>query len=526
MRSWPWPLRKLRWQLSLSYIIAVLVAIPTLFGVGLVAVFAAPASPPPSPIAVLEQTLAGNIAPQLQQAVQDPKQRDWLRQWTISFLNDQQATKPGASGQFPRLNAHGMAAVLILDRHGQLIASNPAIPAGSGQDGQLDFLLRKLQLDQGEAHNLIRGAFANDTQVEHLAATFLDGRTAAAVPILDAQQSPAGVLFVVVSGLKSSPASTTNAFQRFLAQFNGQGSPGMILLYLFLLVLILSIICIAFGALTARRLTRRLQHITSAAHDWSMGQFEASIHDSVGDELGQLSHDLNHMARQISVLLNTRRELDLLEERQRVARELHDSVKQHTFAISLLIGAAQAQLSTNPDRAQNHLSKAGELADTTRQELSSILQQLRPPALATQNLPEALQSYTRQWSLTTSIASECHVQGAGQHLPLDLEEALLRVTQEALANIARHSQASQATVHLHIEPDRVDLQVEDNGKGLPARGEQPPGQGLRNMRERIEAWQGTLGITSDSNGTHIQACIPLDRSKDRILGADQEVTYE
>lgn len=525
MRLWPRPLRKLRWQLSLSYIVAVLVAIPTLLGVGLVAVFAAPASSPPSPTAVLEQLLTGNVAPQLQQAVQDPHRRDWLRQWTINFLNVQQDTKPGTPGQIPRLNANATSAVLILDRHGQLIASNPAIPASTGQDGQLDFLLQKLQLDQGEAHNLIRAAFANDTQVEHLAYTFLDGRTAAAVPILDAQQSPAGVLFVVVSGLKGGPVNAANQFQRFLAQFNGQGSPGLVIFYLFLLVLIISAICIVFGILTARRLTRRLQHITSAASNWSMGQFEVSVHDPVEDELGQLSHNLNHMARQISMLLDTQRELDLLEERQRVARELHDSVKQHTFAISLLIGAAQAQLSRDPASAQNYLSRAGELADATRQELTSILQQLRPPVLAAQNLPEALQSYTRQWSLSSGIAAEYNVQGVGT-LPLDLEETLFRVTQEALANIARHSQATQAVVQLNMEPDQVDLRIEDNGKGLPPRGEQPSGQGLRNMRERIEARQGTFSITSSSKGVRIQACIPLDRNRDHILVADQEATYE
>ena len=214
------------------------------------------------------------------------------------------------------------------------------------------------------------------------------------------------------------------------------------------------------------------------------------------------------MAQQLQVLLDTRRELALVEERQRVARDLHDSVKQHAFAISLLIGAAQSRLPGEPEAAQTYLVRAGDLTDHTRQELTAILQQLRPAALIKEGLRTALQDYTRQWSKRTGIAAEFSAQG-GYSIPLDIEEALFRVAQEALANVTRHSQASQVQVQLEQKPGQVCLMIHDNGMGFDMTQGANKGQGLTNMRERVEAHRGTLDISSTSMGTLIKACIPL-----------------
>lgn len=231
---------------------------------------------------------------------------------------------------------------------------------------------------------------------------------------------------------------------------------------------------------------------------------------------GQLTQDLNRMARQIENLLTTRQQLAQLEERQRVARDLHDSVKQQAFALTLLIGAAQSRLLNDPALASGQLQKAGELADQIRQELTAILQQLRPVALVGQGLQVALRDSIRQWSQQMGIACEFQVSGppAGTEMPAlrpEIEEALFRVAQEALANVARHSQASQVQVRLEQGSDQVCLHVSDNGKGFVVEQATGSGYGLANMRARVEAYDGTLLIQSGPGETIVTGCIPLSQ---------------
>ena len=518
------PLRKLQWQLSLSYIMVVMVAIPALLGVGLaLLVILTPAATRLSPAGQLVQGLESKTAPQLLQGMQGHPNQAWLRQWAINFIENQRTKADKVEQQAVHLNVAEKLAVLILDPGGQVIASDPAIPPSLAHPGlsTQQFLLQKLQLDTLESQNVIRAAFANDQRQDNLVYTFVDGRTIVAVPVVDTQRGPVGVLFVVVRGLKGSDTTATpsNPVIAFFSQLAGGSqqssastgeawTPSNLLLSATLLIIMTSVIGTTFGVVTARRITRRLQRITSAAHAWSRGHFEVTVSDSSRDELGQLAQDLNRMAQQVQVLLDTRRELALMEERQRVARDLHDSVKQHAFAISLLIGAAQSRLPGEPEAAQTYLVRAGDLADHTRQELTAILQQLRPAALVEEGLRMALQDYTGQWSQRTGIAAEFSAQG-GYSIPLDIEEALFRVAQEALANVTRHSQASQVQVQLEQEPGQVCLMIHDNGSGFDMAQGASKGQGLTNMRERVEAHHGTLSISSDSMGTLVTACIPL-----------------
>src|SRR5258708_11736146 len=108
------------------------------------------------------------------------------------------------------------------------------------------------------------------------------------------------------------------------------------------------------GLVVTRGLTRRLRTITRAAGAWSLGDFQVTVHDATNDELGQLALDLNRMAEQVRTLLVTRQELAVVEERNRLARDLHDWVKQQVFANALLVRAARKTLFHDPTRAQAH----------------------------------------------------------------------------------------------------------------------------------------------------------------------------
>src|SRR5258708_21375461 len=191
------------------------------------------------------------------------------------------------------------------------------------------------------------------------------------------------------------------------------------------------------GVLISRNLTRRLRQITRVTDAWSQGEFSAAIHDPTDDELGQLAYDLNYMAEQLQTLLAARQELAVVEERNRLARELHDTGKQHVFPNALLVRAARKLMDEDPQRSRTYLADAAALAGQTQQELIALIQALRPAALEDRGLVAVLGEYVLEWSSRADIAAELRAQGE-RSTPLDLEEALCRVAQEALANVARH----------------------------------------------------------------------------------------
>ncbi|GCE20114.1 HAMP domain-containing sensor histidine kinase [Dictyobacter kobayashii] len=501
------PLHKLQWQLSLSYILVVVIAIPILLGVALALFALSPSLPPAQQLA---QLLTRQVAPQIPHPITS-QHTSTLNSWLVNFVQSQQAAKPGQSRGVTQLNATETDAVMIIEPTGQLAASVPIMPASfaTGNPARLTLFMHKIQINVQDAQQVIQAAFANEQDLAKLVTTQVDGQTLVAVPILDHQQSVSGVLFVAARGLSNISGPLGNLFPWLPQGGSSQLSP--LLPYALLLILVVSVIGTIVGMFTAQRITRRLREITSAAHAWSNGDFQIHIADRSPDELGQLAQDLNHMALQVQQLLHTRQQLASLEERQRVARDLHDSVKQQAFALTLLIGAAQSRLPDDIAAAQGSLSKAGELADQMRQELKTVLQQLRPGALVGQSLQAALRDSICQWSQQTCVACDFQVSEAPELSLLrpEIEEALFRVAQEAVANAARHSQASQIRVQLEQVAEHVCLHISDNGKGFAVKQVANSGHGLANMRERLEAYGGTLHIRSAPGETVVTGCIPF-----------------
>lgn len=267
-----------------------------------------------------------------------------------------------------------------------------------------------------------------------------------------------------------------------------------------------------FGFVAARGLTRRLHNLAASADAWSRGDFTIFIQDRSPDEIGELARHLNLMAEQLQNLLQTREELAAVEERNRLARELHDAVKQQLFAATMQIGAAQAQLESDPDAAGRHLAEAANLANQAQRELASLIQELRPPALAGRGLGEALQDYAQDWSRQSGVAARVSVRSA-RPLPLGVEQALFRVAQEALANTGRHSGATEAAVSLVWQDGAIRLEVRDDGRGFAAAAT-ASGYGLESMRQRVAALGGELSVESEPGaGTTVRATVPLPQEK-------------
>ncbi len=194
-----------------------------------------------------------------------------------------------------------------------------------------------------------------------------------------------------------------------------------------------------------------------------------------------------------------------VEERNHLARELHDSVKQQAFAISMQVSAAQALLPEDVAGAQRHLVEAEALARQSQEELAGLIEELRPPALSDHGFGEALKEYVSEWSRRTGIEAQVRIQGEWP-LPLGLEPALFRVAQEALSNVARHSEAGRVEVQLSQQEDDFVLTIADDGRGFDAAAVKNRGYGLQSMQERVTALGGQLLVQSEpGQGTQIQA---------------------
>jgi signal transduction histidine kinase len=227
-----------------------------------------------------------------------------------------------------------------------------------------------------------------------------------------------------------------------------------------------------------------------------------------GSVLRQAELARDHNQRLVDELQATQRklqELAVVEERNRLARDLHDSVKQQVFAILMQLGAARALLNEG-DQAYGPMTEAERLARQAGAELTTLIRELRPPGLESKSLAAALQEYITEWSRQNGIAAALKVDGDSS-IPLPGDETLFRVAQEALANVARHSKAGNVTVTLANQREETMLIVEDDGAGFDM-GHVEKGVGLDSMRERLEAIGGQLNITSQkSGGTRIMATL-------------------
>jgi len=266
-----------------------------------------------------------------------------------------------------------------------------------------------------------------------------------------------------------------------------------------------------YGFLAARGPVQRLDQLTEASLAWSEGDFTIQVDDPSGDEFGQLAQRLNEMSQQVQGLLEARRELAVVEERNRLARDLHDSAKQQAFAAAAQISAARKLVKADPPAAETHIQEAERLILSLRQELTNLIQQLRPATLEGKGLPAALKENIQEWSRQSEISAEVRVKGQ-RSINLEIEQAVFRIVQEALSNIARHSHANQVEIKLVFTQDIVTCSILDNGTGFDPLSIRK-GFGVQSMRERAERLGGTLLIESkQGQGTTITIIIPINGS--------------
>ncbi|MFC2023215.1 ATP-binding protein [Chloroflexota bacterium] len=278
---------------------------------------------------------------------------------------------------------------------------------------------------------------------------------------------------------------------------------------LLIFVLAAGLVGTIFGSVTANGMVKRLLRVSSASEAWSRGDFSEFIEDSVGDEISQLAHRLNRMAEQLQSLLTRRQAMAISEERNRLARDLHDSAKQQALAASFQLGTAITLFQRDPQAAREHMREADALVDAVRKELTDLIHELRPQTMDGENLADVLREYAIDWAHRSGIEIEVNIQEQGL-LSLESEQTLYRIAQEALANVARHAAANHVDLLLSCEAGVVTMEIADDGCGFDPNGEHA-GMGLISMRERAEALNGDVVIESEpGRHTHISVTLPVD----------------
>ena len=208
-------------------------------------------------------------------------------------------------------------------------------------------------------------------------------------------------------------------------------------------------------------------------------------------------------------LLTQAREAGAGDERQRMAREIHDTLAQGLTGIITQLEAAQ-QTGHDAER-DRRIGNATRLARDSLAEARRSVQALRPQALEDARFPDALAQEVARWSATSGVPAEVKTTGDAMTMHPEVEVTLLRVAQEALANVAKHAAATHAWVTLSYMGDVVTLDVRDDGAGFagPGRSESGGGFGLIAMRQRVNRLAGQLEIESEPGaGTAVSASLP------------------
>jgi NarL family two-component system sensor histidine kinase LiaS len=474
------PSLRLQWKLTFSYTWITVTTLLILMLIGIIAGSETAAADFSQLVVAALKEHASELVPYLSAT---PPDRAGIERW---LQQPENLTTQVVLSNLPRttfsVTLDGL--IVVVDQQGAVVASRAADSASVGP-------LSAQQLPR-QATAVLRVALVGQTDERRLVTSLTDGTVIAAYPLVGAYSRIEGALVAQTTGL-SQPSLLFNALFASL-------------IFSIPVAILAALIGTLFGFFTARGFSRRFKRLSSTVDQWSQGNFAVVAQDPSGDELGQLTRRLNHMTTQVQALVHSHQQLAMLEERNRLARDLHDSVKQQIFAISMLLNSAKGLLRSDLNRAQTCLEEIDTFVQHVQQELTSLVQALHPAALEEKGLVVAVRELASQWSHQSSIAANIRVQGDPSP-SVRVAETLFRIVQEALANVARHSRASMVEITLTGEQGTVMVSINDNGQGFELTSGRGSGLGLLSMQERMRLLEGTLLVESaPGQGTRITVC--------------------
>ncbi len=280
-----------------------------------------------------------------------------------------------------------------------------------------------------------------------------------------------------------------------------------------LILLLLTLpIGVVFGVLTTRGIVQRLRRLGLTTATFAGGDFGHRVDPGAADEVGQLERDFNTMAERLQSAVDHERALAeksaRLAERSRISRELHDSISQDLFSLSLLAGGLEKAL---PDDSplRREVRALGETVQSANREMRALLLELRPTTLEEKGLIPALEELVSTYATRLGIKVDAELELVAMAPAAEL--AALRVAQEGLANAIKHAEAATIRLTLHRNGAGAQIRVSDDGRGFePDADGAGEGLGLRLMRERVAELGGTLVVSSrPDEGTVIEANLPV-----------------
>lgn len=281
------------------------------------------------------------------------------------------------------------------------------------------------------------------------------------------------------------------------------------------------------GLLINRAAKLRLWEAGRMAGRIARGDYRARVEPGPGDEVGWLEEQLNHMADQLESAVASLQDLAeqnrrlgeeagrgaVLEERMRLARDLHDTVNQQLFVLAMRTAALKNRLEKEGDagakKLASEMEKLEELARQAHSQTRALILQIRPVTLENEGLGAALDEYVKNtaeregWQVTAKIDHEIRLTGP-------VAESLFRIAQEALNNISKHASADKIEARLTGEGKEIVLEIADNGTGFdPGNRVRPTAVGLSGIRERAKVIGANTTITSaPGEGTRLTVILP------------------
>ena len=238
---------------------------------------------------------------------------------------------------------------------------------------------------------------------------------------------------------------------------------------------------------------------------------------SIARQNRERQHMIDELEATRGELARAEREAGTLEERQRLAGEIHDTLAQGFTSIILHLESAGLAFDTDLSKARMHVERALKASRDNLAEARRVLWALKPDILEREHLGATVERAARKWTDAFGVRAEVAVTGNACLLPADVEIALLRTVQEALENVRKHADAGRVSVTLSFVDDEVIIDVQDDGRGFAANGSQEKrdgefsdGYGLLSMRRRVQNLGGKLIVESaPGEGTTLMVAIPV-----------------
>ncbi|ANS75736.1 histidine kinase [Paenibacillus yonginensis] len=289
------------------------------------------------------------------------------------------------------------------------------------------------------------------------------------------------------------------------------------------LAVVLVVVGAAYGFYDVYRIKRRLDLLRSSLLQWEKGNLSRTVPKLGEDEVGQLSEQLERLGKRWEEQVTSLQRLStnnaqlaeqarvsaIVEERQRLARELHDAVSQQLFAISMTATAVGRTLEKDFDKAQRQVELIEEMASVAQSEMRALLLHLRPVYLEGKELTQGVEELVRE--LKTKVPMDIVLEmDRDLSLVKGIENHLFRIIQEAMSNTLRHAKAERMEIRIFKRGDAVRVILRDNGVGFELDDAKQASYGLSNMQERVREIGGSIQfITAPGKGTRIEITVPL-----------------